>query len=184
MDTAKLVHRTNVLRDRDGVLFERRQKGKSSSRSRGAKSKDGIFWKIAHNTLTCCNCILSWLFRLLIWMLSSILSRFFPLILAVSILCSLLYFVLPYVLPIRTLSVMLSHVPSLLSGIGVRMWCSNGGWGCSPPVMTEEKFTEVMSPQFDVAVDLFDHLVKVEELQKTADFEKRYTARPVLILTL
>lgn len=39
--------------------------------------------------------------------------------------------------------------------------------------MTEEKFTEAMSPQFEVAVDLFDHLVNVEKLQKTADFEKR-----------
>ena len=78
-------------------------------------------------------------------------------------------------LRVAQLASLIDHViyPSLVGGTVTQIWCSKVGFGCSPPVMTEEKFTEVMSPQFDVAVDLFDHLVKVEELQKTADFEKR-----------
>jgi len=107
--------------------------------------------------------------RLVLWPLSFILSSLLPFILAFGIFLSVLYFFVWPHFQILSLSLVMSYVPSLVSG----MWCSTVGLGCYPPVMTEEKFTEVMSPQFDVAVDLFDHLVKVEELQKTADFEKR-----------
>lgn len=77
----------------------------------------------------------------------------------------------------------MSHVRSLVGGTIVQMWCRRVGLGCSPPVITEEWFTEVMSPQFEVAVDLYDQLVKVEELQNTANLEKRLPHSWILLIS-
>lgn len=130
--------------------------------------------QFANATLTWCKRLLQWLFVILRFILSTLLSGSLPFLLASFILVSGFYFnIWPITHQIGTVSIM-NFVPSFIGGIAFRMWCTNIGMGCPPPVITEEEFTEVMAPQFEVAVDLFDHLVQVEKLHQTANFKKRY----------
>lgn len=115
-----LVRRANTLRDREEALSARRRERKSPSIVQKVQSRR--MWNIAilqttpvrRSSYSPCSS-------------SAICLRFYSL--SSPSLC--------------TPSLLTFKLVACLGGTVAQIWCSKVGLGCSPPVMTEEKFTEV-----------------------------------------